>query len=58
MRDAGPYSKFAVGSTIIVKPGTEPNIKSTYSGINIENASYPVGTCAERVAIGMFANVE
>ncbi len=46
MRDAGPYSKFAVGSTIIVKPGTEPNVKSTYSGINIENASYPVGTCA------------
>lgn len=40
----GPYSKFRVGATILVDDGT------FISGANVENASYPVGTCAERCA--------
>ncbi|KAL2880005.1 hypothetical protein SGCOL_004724 [Colletotrichum sp. CLE4] len=41
-----PYSQFRVGATLLSKDG-----KYT-SGANVENASYPVGTCAERVAFG------
>lgn len=38
-----PYSNFSVAAICIVD-GKE------YIGINIENAAYPVGICAERVA--------
>jgi cytidine deaminase len=41
-----PYSKFHVGSVLLTKHG------EYIQGANIENASYPVGTCAERVAFG------
>ena len=41
-----PYSQFRVGATLLTTDGT------FISGANVENASYPVGTCAERVAIG------
>ncbi|KAJ5549718.1 APOBEC/CMP deaminase zinc-binding [Penicillium sp. DV-2018c] len=41
-----PYSKFRVGACILTASG------EFISGANIENASYPVGTCAERVTIG------
>lgn len=41
-----PYSNFHVGATLLTADGT------LVSGANIENASYPVGTCAERVAFG------
>ncbi|XP_076648533.1 cytidine deaminase [Halictus rubicundus] len=41
-----PYSKFKVGAAVLCCDGT------ISSGCNVENASYPVGTCAERVAIG------
>jgi cytidine deaminase len=41
-----PYSKFRVGATILTTDG------QYISGANVENASYPVGTCAERVAFG------
>ena len=39
-----PYSKFAVGCAILSKKG------NIYRGCNIENASYSVTICAERVA--------
>ncbi|KAJ5827806.1 APOBEC/CMP deaminase zinc-binding [Penicillium robsamsonii] len=45
-----PYSKFRVGACILTTSG------EFISGANVENASYPVGTCAERVAIGTAVN--
>ncbi|KAL8768726.1 MAG: hypothetical protein Q9209_005144 [Squamulea sp. 1 TL-2023] len=41
-----PYSNFRVGAAFLALDG------SVITGGNIENASYPVGTCAERVALG------
>ena len=41
-----PYSNFMVGAALL---GIDGNI---YTGCNIENAAYPAGTCAERVALG------
>ena len=41
-----PYSQFRVGATILTHDG------QYIDGANVENASYPVGTCAERVAFG------
>jgi cytidine deaminase len=41
-----PYSQFRVGATILTHEG------QYIDGANVENASYPVGTCAERVAFG------
>jgi len=40
-----PYSKFQVGAAILFEDGT------TVTGSNQENAAYPSGMCAERVAI-------
>ena len=39
-----PYSKFNVGASLLCGSG------KIYLGANIENASYPAGICAERVA--------
>ncbi len=44
-RAYAPYSKFQVGAAILGANG------EIYSGCNVENASYPVGTCAEAGAI-------
>ncbi|KAI0910567.1 cytidine deaminase [Ustulina deusta] len=41
-----PYSKFRVGASLLSVDG------GFFNGANVENASYPVGTCAERVAFG------
>jgi cytidine deaminase len=40
-----PYSHYAVGAAVIAKSG------KVYTGCNVENAAYPTGLCAERVAI-------
>jgi cytidine deaminase len=40
-----PYSKFNVGAAVLLNNG------QIVIGSNQENASYPVGVCAERVAI-------
>ena len=39
-----PYSDFAVGAALLASDG------SIFTGCNIENASYPLGNCAERTA--------
>ena len=40
-----PYSGFKVGATVLMQNG------EVFSGNNQENAAYPSGICAERVAI-------
>lgn len=41
-----PYSNFPVGAAVLTDEGT------IVTGCNVENASYPLTNCAERVAIG------
>jgi cytidine deaminase len=41
-----PYSKFAVGAAVQCKSG------ALFAGSNIENISYGLTICAERIAIG------
>jgi len=40
-----PYSNYKVGAALLTKSGR------IVTGTNIENASYPAGMCAERVAV-------
>lgn len=40
-----PYSKFNVSAAVLMESGR------IYTGVNVENASYPAGICAERNAI-------
>ncbi len=46
-----PYSNFQVGAVAKLSNG------ETISGTNQENASYPVGTCAERVLLASAAMI-
>jgi cytidine deaminase len=40
-----PYSSFLVGAVVLARDGRE------FDGVNVENAAYPLGICAERAAI-------
>ena len=40
-----PYSGFSVGAALRTVSG------AIFSGANVENAAYPIGTCAEAAAI-------
>jgi cytidine deaminase len=40
-----PYSNYAVGAALLTASGR------IYDGVNVENAAYPDGVCAERVAV-------
>ncbi len=45
-----PYSRFKVGAVLLINTGTGSNL-SAYTGCNVENASYSLTCCAERIAI-------
>jgi cytidine deaminase len=41
-----PYSNFLVGAAALLRDGR------VITGVNVENASYPLGLCAEECALG------
>jgi cytidine deaminase len=44
-RAYAPYSRYLVGAVVRSRDGRE------FEGVNVENAAYPLGVCAEKVAI-------
>jgi cytidine deaminase len=45
-RAYAPYSKFFVGAAVRTRDGR------VFEGVNVENAAYPLGVCAEKTALG------
>jgi cytidine deaminase len=45
-----PYSNYLVGASVLTKDGR------FFDGVNVENAAYPLGICAERTAIAKAAS--
>ena len=45
-----PYSNYLVGAAVLTKDG------NVFEGVNVENAAYPLGICAERSAIAKAAS--
>ncbi len=44
-RAYAPYSNYPVGAALRTKSG------KVFTGVNVENAAYPTGMCAERTAV-------
>jgi cytidine deaminase len=44
-RAYAPYSKFFVGSAVRTRDGR------VFEGVNVENAAYPLGICAEKAVL-------
>ena len=44
-RAYAPYSNYLVGAVVQARDGR------VFEGVNVENAAYPLGVCAEKVAI-------
>jgi cytidine deaminase len=44
-RAYAPYSKFLVGAAVRTRDGR------IFEGVNVENAAYPLGICAEKTAL-------
>ena len=40
-----PYSRYLVGAVVRARDGRE------FAGVNVENAAYPLGVCAEKSAL-------
>ena len=44
-RAYAPYSNYLVGAVVLARDGR------VFEGVNVENAAYPLGVCAEKTAI-------
>jgi cytidine deaminase len=44
-RAYAPYSSFHVGAAVLARDGR------VFLGVNVENAAYPLGVCAEKTAL-------
>jgi cytidine deaminase len=44
-RAYAPYSQYFVGAAVLARDGT------VVEGVNVENAAYPLGVCAEKTAL-------
>ena len=45
VRAYAPYSSYFVGAVVVARDGR------VFEGVNVENAAYPLGICAEKSAI-------
>jgi cytidine deaminase len=45
-----PYSNYLVGASVLASDGR------VFDGVNVENAAYPLGVCAEKTALGTAAS--